>query len=170
MGVAGSAGVPDLMSKEVVVSTFGDWLSESWEWDLFVTLTHDPDPTRGKAPDGTGGHTAYGWAASESHWRSFIREVERQGSPRGTFWFRGREPNPARYGTHFHALIGGLGGVDVARLAPLREWWWTRYGFNRIVQYEPGRGAGHYVGKYVAKQLGDLTFSPNAGQFQRKDS
>jgi hypothetical protein len=85
--------------------------------------------------------------------------------PWSAYWVRGREPNPYRYGTHFHALIGGL-PEDVRRTDAWR-WWFERHGMARIEPYNPAWGAGRYLSKYVVKELGDITFSPNLGEFAK---
>lgn len=147
------------LSREEVKGAWGEWLSR-WQWDWWVTLTYDPK----RRPSASATHTAVGWSLSNRHWHEWLAEAvgDSSGSspwPGSPFWVRGREPNPWRYGTHFHALVGGV-GTDTSRK---RAWesWFIKHGLARIEPYDPRRGAGYYVSKYVIKELGDITFSPN---------
>lgn len=147
----------DPLSRSEVLGAWGDWLNR-YEWDWWVTLTYDPK----RAPNGRGGHTAVGWSLSERHWHEWLGQSvgDSQGSASvlpSTYWVRGREPNPYRYGTHFHALVGGV-PMGTSRRAAWAAWF-EQHGMARIEQYDPRRGAGWYVSKYVVKQLGDIQFS-----------
>jgi hypothetical protein len=157
----------DYQAKEVVRDAWGRWLSDSWDWDWWVTLTFDPVSidSGGKFAPGSATHTSVGWQRSQRSWDAWLSRIEDKpaaGGLRSSFWFRGREPNPNRRGTHFHALVGG-----VAHLSRRDAWqsWFTDHGLARIEPYNPRRGAGFYVSKYVVKELGDLRFSENAGAF-----
>lgn len=159
----------DPIAKEELRDAWGQWLSDSWDWDWWVTLTFDPVTLDkgGKFAPGSATHTQVGWQRSSSSWD---RWLERQVAPvrlsqeRQPFWFRGREPNPNRRGTHFHALVGNVRGLS--RRAAFTDWF-THHGVARIEPYDPRRGAGFYVTKYVVKELGDLTFSPNMGTYRK---
>lgn len=146
---------------------WGDWLEREWSWDLFVTLTHD----NSEAALGRGTRSIVGWKASSDRWDRWLSEAVIPNSRSGTglpdpYWVRGREPNPWRKGTHFHALVGGVG--DVNRRG-LWRWWFQEqgYGLARILPYEPSKGAAHYLTKYVVKELGDVRFSDNLGLHRR---
>lgn len=153
--------------RKEALQEWGDWLSREWSWDLFVTLTHD----NSEQALGRGTRTIVGWKASADRWDRFMDEAvtPRVKSKEGLvspYWVRGREPNPWRKGTHFHALVGGVG--DVSR-RDLWQWWFQEQGFGlaRILPYEPSKGAAHYLTKYVVKELGDVAFSPNLGLHRR---
>lgn len=153
------------LTKREVQDSWGDWLSKSWRWDWWVTLTFD----QRKLEQGSSTHTAVGWSQSDRFWREWLRDSvgdseSSDGLVPSVYWLRGREPNPYRYGTHFHALVGGVPTDTSRRLA--WEAWFKRHGMARVEPYDPTKGAGFYVSKYVTKTLGDLTFSPNAGRFQ----
>ncbi len=157
------------LSKREVMDSWGDWLSRTWSWDWWVTLTYDPR----KVEAASSTHTATGWAASQRDWTRWLGEsvgdaASAESVLPGVYWLRGREPNPWRYGTHFHALIGGVPTGTSRRLA--WEKWFEPHGMARIEPYDPRRGAGWYVSKYVIKQLGDIQFSPNIGNFQIGES
>lgn len=155
--MAGPLGEADRESKGGVLAEWGGWLDRQWSWDWFVTATFDP------TKDTTGGtHSVVGWGLSAKYWDEWIAKLEVQAGFGAVHWFRGREPNPYRLGTHFHALVGGVG-----TLSRRDAWasWHDEHGMARILPYEPRMGAARYVAKYVAKELGDLTFSPNAGLF-----
>lgn len=170
-----------LTLRKEALAQWGDWLSREWDWSWWVTLTYDPrrgvkgSPTHGRMEvDNRTGERYFasvaGWSLSERHFHEWLGEA--LGDSTGAtpwagsvYWLRGREQNPWRYGTHFHALIGGV-PTDVSRS---RAWglWFSRHGNARIEPYNPDRGAGWYVSKYVAKELGDIVFSPNMGDFAK---
>jgi hypothetical protein len=151
-------------TRKEVLAEWGDWLNREWEWSWFVTLTFDV-----KRLPAVGTRTVVGWSASSRAWDQWLeRLIDSSGLweprsvgaiPRDAWWIRGREPNPWRQGTHFHALIGGLPPSASRRDA----WsdWFGRHGLARILPYEPSLGAAHYLTKYVVKELGDVVFSPN---------
>lgn len=152
--------VPDALRKGVVLDRWGEWLSQQWTWDWWVTLTFDADKVR------TGTRTTVGWSASARSWDEWLEATVEGRSPiGGSYWVRGREPNPYRVGTHFHALVGGV-PTDVERRRAW-AWWKERHGVARIEPYNPEWGAGRYLSKYVVKELGDITFSPNLGLHRR---
>lgn len=159
-------GASDPLSKGVVLSEWGDWLSSRWDWSWWVTLTYDPR----KHASASASHTSVGWARSDADWSAWLdglcADAARAGDPLDPpYWFRGREPNPYRYGTHFHALIGNV-PERVSRREAWRRWF-DAHGMARVEPYDPARGAGWYVSKYVVKQLGDWTFSENAGAWMK---
>jgi len=71
-------------------------------------------------------------------------------------WVRAFEIQKWRGVPHIHALVGNL---DNLRYAEAGSWWWEHYGLCKIEEYNPLRGAGYYLCKYVSKELVDLTFS-----------
>jgi hypothetical protein len=159
----------DPQAKEVLKTAWGDWLTTNWDWDWWVTLTFDPvtQDRGGRFVPGSATHTQVGWQRSSASWDAWLNEIE--GGPgldglNSLYWFRGREPNPNRRGTHFHALVGGVPAAT-RRDAAWRRWF-DRHGLARIEAYDRARGAGWYVAKYVVKELGDLRFSDNAGNFR----
>lgn len=159
----------ETLRKGAVLDAWGSWLSAQWDWSWWVTLTFDPDKAlRDRNPDGT--RTGVGWSASARSWDEWLAATlgDSSGSttlPGSIYWVRGREPNPYRYGTHFHALIGGVPD-DLRRDAAWR-WWFDRNGHARIEPYRADWGAGRYLSKYVVKELGDITFSDNLGTFAK---
>lgn len=119
-------------------------------WDWWVTLTFREPP---KAP----GWTKIGWGYSGKAWDALAMEVGLRKGLHGLWWVRGREYQTWRGVPHFHGLIGGVG--DLRRL-DIMDWWNDRYGFAKVEAYEPTKGAGFYLCKYVTKELGDIQFSP----------
>ncbi len=153
--------------RKEALQEWGDWLSREWSWDLFVTLTHD----QSEQALGRGTRTVVGWKASADRWDRFmdlavVPKVKAKEGLVSPYWVRGREPNPWRKGTHFHALIGGVGEINRRELW---EWWFRDqgYGLARILPYEPSKGAAHYLTKYVVKELGDVAFSSDLGLHRR---
>lgn len=149
------------LRKGAVLDAWGAWLSDRWDWSWWVTLTFDP---RKMAEPGSSTHTAVGWSQSARFWDEWLARVAGDSTGTGVLpglphWVRGREPNPYRYGTHFHALVGGL-PPDLSRSGAWSDWF-TRHGMARIEPYNPEWGAGRYLSKYVVKELGDITFSDN---------
>jgi len=152
-----------------IATEWGDWLSAEWEWDVFATLTHDNSPQA----LGQGTRSIVGWTASAKRWDSWLADTvipksrPADGLP-DPYWVRGREPNPWRKGTHFHALLGGLG--DVSRRDLWAGWFERGYGVARILPYDPRLGAAHYLTKYVVKELGDVQFSANLRRYRRSEN
>jgi len=118
------------------------------EWQWFVTMTfRDVRPTQGN-------WTRPGWAYASRAWSEFTGFV--RPAVGALVWVRAFELQVDRGVPHIHALVGGL---DSVRWRPAADWLWKRYGFNRILEYDPELGASHYISKYVAKELGDFAFS-----------
>lgn len=159
-GVQGLAAGP--LTKGAVLDSWGEWLSQTWDWSWWVTLTYDAE----KLVKGSTSHSGVGWSRSRDDWDRWFAGSVLDGLPLdGSYWVRGREPNPYRYGTHFHALIGGL----PAGLSRRSAWnqWFTDHGHARIEPYNPDWGAGRYLSKYVVKELGDVQFSADLGRYKK---
>lgn len=168
-----------------MLDEWGGWLSTGWDWQWWVTLTFDPkrnvgkgSPTHGRMEyDPTLGREVQrevvGWSQSARFFDEWLAASLGDSSgtgvlPGSIYFVRGREPNPHRYGTHFHALIGGVTTDASRRAAWVR--WSAKHGNARIVPYNPAWGAGRYLSKYVVKELGDITFSANLGLHARSTS
>lgn len=158
----------DTLRKGAVLDAWGAWLSQQWDWSWWVTLTFDPAKS---LRDGNPEHTAVGWSRSARSWDDWLSATLGDSSGSTTlgdgsiYWVRGREPNPYRYGTHFHALVGGV--APTIRRDDAWRWWFTNHGHARIEPYNPAWGAGRYLSKYVVKELGDITFSDNLATFAK---
>lgn len=157
-----------------VQAVWGEWLSDTWAWSHWATLTYGESVT-GRAK-GSATHTLIGWSRSDRDWQRWVDEWATDAGlpPDRVFWFRGREPNKVRLGTHFHALLGGLetgcGADCFDSTGKLRElcrgagWrlWRERHGsMVKVEHYLPDKGAGYYVSKYVTKSFGEFKFSDN---------
>ena len=144
---------------------WGSWLIDLGDqvggWDWWVSLTFR-DQQKGMY-----GHwNKAGWAYTGSAWCQWIKELELmqfQTCPLGEIpareaisWVRCRETQKGRGIDHFHAL---LAGVSDLRRRDAWAWWFNDYGIARIVPYDRNLGAGHYLCKYVTKELGDIQFS-----------
>jgi len=126
---------------------FGEWLSRpQWEW--YTTHTFRADYVAPKEAD--------------RHWQAWLNTLTQACRVKGLerpFYFRVTELQD-RGTLHFHSLIGGVG--DIRRL--LFKDFWELNGFARVEQYEAGKGANYYVGKYLTKEAGDIRFSHNLAQ------
>ncbi|GAI62826.1 unnamed protein product [marine sediment metagenome] len=123
---------------------FGAFLSRP-QWDWFTTHTFKAEYVSPREAD----RHYFAWLNSLCL-AARIRGLDRP------FWFRGTEYQD-RGTLHFHSLIGGVG--DIRRL--LFKDFWELHGFARVEQYEPGKGANFYVGKYLTKTAADIRFSHN---------
>ncbi|MBA7589609.1 hypothetical protein ES708_31696 [subsurface metagenome] len=130
---------------------FGEWLSlPAWEW--YTTHTFKADYVSPKEAD--------------RYWYSWLNGVRVAAKakdltpsiygPAAPFYFRVAEYQ-VRGALHYHSLIGNVG--DIRRLQFKDAW--ELHGFARIEQYEAGKGANFYVGKYLTKADGDIRFSHN---------
>lgn len=106
----------------------------------------DPEPN-------SRGWTRPGWAWAKRGWGDFQKAVRPALGPLA--WVRGFEIQKWRGAPHIHALVGNL---DNKRYAEVGLWWWQAYGLCKIEEYDPARGAGFYLCKYVTKELADLDF------------
>lgn len=145
--------IPLHVNYSTLKSVWGEWLSQTWDWDWYCTLTfRDPPEQEIKR-----GWTKIGLGYANKAWDKFVKELElREGSFAGIYWLRGVEIQRNRAVPHFHALVGR---VRHLRRMDMVDWWWDRYGIARILEYDPRLGAGWYLCKYVVKELGDIKFS-----------
>ena len=69
-------------------------------------------------------------------------------------WVRGFELQKWRGAPHIHALVGNM---VMPRIKAAGNFWELSYGrIWHIERYDPGRGAGHYLCKYVTKDMVDF--------------
>lgn len=131
---------------------WGTWLTGLADWQWFVTLTfRDPSPE-----EIARGYTKRGWGYAQKAYSQFLGML--QPALGALYWFKALEYQAWRGVPHIHALIGGL---ENTRYAEVAAWYWQKYGFCRILDYDPELGAGFYLCKYVTKELGDIRFSKN---------
>lgn len=129
-----------------VVTAWGDWLA-TFRWDWWATLTFAKP--RGPAA-ATRAFLAWIGAVRRGH---DGRDVA---SPSAGF-FLGHEVGQLGR-LHLHCLVGGLD--PTARRDEAWRWWFSRLGRAEVLPYDPARGAGWYVAKYVAKQLSEYLIEP----------
>ncbi len=124
---------------------FGSWLSVP-RWDWYVTHTFKADYVPSKLAD--------------KKWQSWLNTLcfhNRVMGAERPFYVRATEFQD-RGTLHYHSLIGGISPA-VRRL--FFKDIWEFFGFARVVKYDPKRGAGFYVGKYITKDDSELRFSHN---------
>lgn len=111
---------------------------EKYPWSHFHTLTFARES---------------GEEYARREWRRYLRLVQLSaGVP--LQWFFGIE-HGERFGrVHVHALTGNTERLPRSLIA---EHW--RAGFSRILDYEPGKGASHYLAKYVTKEMSEWDIS-----------
>lgn len=136
---------------------WGPWL-QGHQWSHWATLTfRPPRPREGLGKARPYGHKRVIVGPSEQFaheaFADFIRRLDNPRVPT-VAWFRGDEFGRAGR-RHMHALLGGrLEGLPEGS----GEQWITeqwRHGWAKVDRYDPERGAGHYVAKYVTKDMGD---------------
>ena len=106
-------------------------LLDYYKWTYFVTLTFKDFPKT---------YTAINRA------KQFLRAIERK-EKREIGYYIAMELTKLGC-PHFHLLMGNLEGVKYSKWF---TWWFTRYGGCRFKVYDPGKGATHYLTKYVVK-------------------
>lgn len=111
---------------------------EKYPWSHFHTLTFARES---------------GEEYARREWRRYLRLVQLSaGVP--LQWFFGIE-HGERFGrVHVHALTGNTERLPRSLIA---EHW--RAGFSRILDYERGKGASHYLAKYVTKEMSEWDIS-----------
>lgn len=135
---------------EALKQAWGSWLSRLYPWQWFVTLTFR-DPSEAEI---SRGYTKRGWKYAENAYNRFLGRVKPALGE--LVWVRALEWQKWRGVPHIHALVGGL---DNTKYAEVASWYWGKYGFSRILDYDPQLGAGFYLSKYVTKELGDIALS-----------
>lgn len=118
---------------------WGTWLSGfRWDWYCTMTFRYQVHPEQ-----------------AAKRWARWVRRLEKK-TRQAVRWARALEYQK-RGVIHYHALIYfGPQGVIFGDPGPRRLTWMDRWqeigdGYARIVRYDPQRGAGFYLGKYVAK-------------------
>lgn len=124
---------------------WGRWLSETWSWDWWVTLTF--------RERGDGLPISLGYA--DRCWRAWLKGLRRSVGHH-VYWVRATEFQRWRGAPHFHSLVLGVGNE---RRMYWVDWWWERFGIARVLPYEAEKGASWYLAKYTVKELGDIRFS-----------
>jgi len=133
------------VATKAAQTEFGAMLGQV-PWDWFTTHTFKAEYVSRKAGDRS-------WYT----WFDVVRNYA--GADPGAYYFRVEEYQ-GRGTLHYHALVGGVAGL---RRLTFKDWW-EMDGFARVLpydveKYDPGRGANYYVGKYLAKEQGDIRFS-----------
>jgi len=124
-------------------------LLSDFPWDWFLTVTFK------------------GWVGlwgAEMKWRALIRFIREETGHRFE-WVRVTEWHKFRNVPHYHALLLNCKGVNALRVI---NWWWgSGRGRARMYRYNKSLGAGFYLGKYLGKELSDITFSRGLRYFQQ---
>lgn len=132
-----------------VKRAWGDWLSETWEWEWFVTLTFRDDRVgRGKA---------------NAFWRRWVSGMEKS-SQKAPGFVRVTEYQRYRGIPHYHALMLNVDGLR--RLTWLDRWVGLA-GWARVLPYDRRNGASYYISKYISKDMGEMLFSDNIQDLTR---
>ena len=126
--------------------SFAHFVQSLGDWEWFATLTFDDERI---AQAGVPGWTRPGWGFGDRATRQWL-----DGDNGHRRWARFREAND-RGGWHFHALVAGVSGVS--RRDAWQEWF-DRHGLARVLPFDPKRGAGFYVSKYVVKDEGEIAW------------
>ena len=131
-------------------SVLGKWMAETWQWDVFVTLTfRDPPQTpENKAR----GYTRVGARGGEKALLKWLHESVVPRAP-GAFWWFVEEAHGDRSTPHFHGLLGGVAG---ARRDELWQAWFSAWGMARIEPIEDSKLAATYCAKYIHKGNGRM--------------
>jgi len=147
--------VPPLLvqdsQKQGLRQAWGDWLSTLADWEWFVTMTfRDP-------PRSSGTWTRPGWGYAKGAWEAFRKA---QQPPLGELaWVRCFEMQQWRGVPHIHALVAN--SDPAITLWEMKAWCWRNYGMARVLPYDPTLGAGHYLCKYLTKELSDIEWGGN---------
>ena len=129
-----------------VKEAWGDWLSDNWQWEWFVTLTFRHDSVgRGKA---------------DSLWRRWVRDIEKAAQKAPAF-VRVTEYQRYRGVPHYHALMMNVEGL---RRLKWLDRWVSLAGWARVLPYDYRHGASYYVSKYIAKDIAEVLLSDNLGE------
>jgi len=134
-----------------MVESLGKWLC-GWDWEWWVSLTFHYDKV--------------GIIWSCKRWQKWIQRLRKQIGHRVEF-VRVTEYQ-LRDAIHFHALMLNTDGYMRLRA---RDLWCNdmKNGYARVLPYDPNKGAGYYISKYIVKEFGDIQFSRNLLKYRRVD-
>ena len=82
--------------------------------------------------------------------RYFERYMEKDN--KDVSWFYCVEPNPSRSGHHLHALLCPGTGQKLSHKV-LGEWWWARYGWNKVEDIRSKKDISGYCTKHIVRYL-----------------
>lgn len=152
------------MRHNELTDAWGNWIDEvgtrrgGWSWYATLTYSKEPEGFKGRSSEAMGGWNKIGEGYAVRSCDKWLTEVGQIHGMEDFHWFRAMEYQRERGVPHWHLLMGGMG--DTRRDECWKEWF-GRYGFARILPYDPGLGARFYLCKYVSKDLGRIEFSPN---------
>lgn len=127
------------------VQAYGDWIANMAKWDWFGTFTfeyEDLPAERLRKKDFT--KISYGSAVKT--FDLFMDKLTRLNG-RPFYWVRVTEDSRWRSAPHFHALIGGAGYL---KRYEVESMWKPMAGIAKVYEYDPNRGAAHYLSKTYA--------------------
>ena len=127
-------------SRPRVLQAYGEWLS-LYEWDWWTTLTFAQE----RRSNGAAFRALNRWI------RGIDLDLWRQPHT-APYWFAATEMGAQTGRLHLHTLLGNVG--NLARSFAWKQWF-KQYGRASILPYDPRRGAGYYIAKYVSKDLSD---------------
>jgi hypothetical protein len=142
-----SSELPYAEAKELL-QAWGSWLTNLAPWQWFVTLTFRDPPSNDR------GWTKVGWKYAWNAHDEFLSRL--QPALGNLYSVSALELQKWRRVPHIHTLVAGL---DDLRYSEISKWFWQKYGFIRVLEYDPKMGAGFYLCKYVTKEMGDIRFS-----------
>lgn len=139
----------------------GKWISSTWDWSIFFTLTLTDLPRS----EGFAGRTYYGVGHTE---RLLQQWAEGSIESRGGYWWAALESHRARPTPHAHGIAGGFGETPI-RKAMWAEWRSIQNGAGRaeVLPVESAAACAVYVAKYVNKGLGKIF---TGGELERRKS
>lgn len=138
-------------TREQLSQEFGDWLSGMSDWEWYATFTFR-NPSNPKYPN----WSQVGWGFAHKALNSFNSALVTSLGYQNPTWVGCMELQ-RRGVPHWHMLVSGVEGQR--RMAWV-DWWWSKYGIGRVVEYDKELGARYYLGKYLTKEVADIRFSP----------
>lgn len=140
-------------SAAEVADAMGEWLSGMTDWDVFGTLTYDPERCR-LVPGMRGDvRSMPGLDVVRAHTFKWLRSGPRAVGRPVVAGFVGLERHKSGW-PHAHAVLKLAGGFQKGDLAGMGQSWFREHGYAKL---EVPRSAGDvsaYVSKYVVKDIG----------------
>lgn len=115
-----------------IIQQYGDWIEELAEWDYWTTLTFRDE---------------FSISSARRAGEHFMKAV----NPSTAWWAIENGTIGGR--THIHSLMAF--GHDRPDASHIWHRWYKRHGRAEVDRFDKKRGAAHYVGKYVTKELAD---------------
>ena len=146
-------------SGDSAAVAMGEWLTTMTEWDVFGTLTYDPERCRLTPGFRDGRRTMPGMDVVRGHVFRWLRSGPRAIGRPVTAAVVAVERHKSGW-PHAHALLRLPQGAHKGDLSGMGQSWFTSHGYAKLELPRSPGDVSAYVSKYLAKDIGtnDMVF------------